>query len=96
MTASLKRHVRRIIARSTVLRVVAVLAAFGVALLPKWLRWIPAALLAIPGPLDELAFALLVIVVVACRPALRAALVTSLRLTVGARRLTAANECIAA
>jgi len=52
------------------------------------------ALLAIPGPLDELAFVLLAAGVIACRPALRRQLAASLRLAVGARHLTAANEYV--
>jgi hypothetical protein len=85
---------RRTVARSTPLRVVAVLAGFGVALLPRWLRWLPAALLAVPGPLDELAFAVLVTLVIVLRPELRRQLAGALRLAVGARHLTAAAEAI--
>jgi hypothetical protein len=89
------RNIRRQIAKRTTLRVLAALSAFGMALLPRWLRWIPAALLAIPGPFDELAFIVFVLLVIAFRPALRAQLAASLRLAVGARYLTAANERVA-
>ena len=86
--------IRRQIAKRTALRVLAVIAGFGIALLPKWLRWIPAALLVIPGPLDELAFIVLVLLVIAVRPALRRELAAALRLAVGARHLTAVNEAV--
>ncbi len=86
-----RRACRRTVARSTALRILAVIAGFGAALLPAWLRWL---LLAIPGPLDELAFVLLAAGVIACRPALRRQLAASLRLAVGARHLTAANEYV--
>ena len=89
-----RRACRRTVARSTALRILAVIAGFGAALLPAWLRWLPLALLAIPGPLDELAFVLLAAGVIACRPALRRQLAASLRLAVGARHLTAANEYV--
>lgn len=88
------RFARRTIARSTVLRVLAVIAGFGAALLPRWLRWLPVALLAIPGPLDEAAFVLFVAAAIAFRPALRRQLRASLRLAIGARYLRAVNECI--
>jgi hypothetical protein len=88
------RKIRRQIAKRTALRVLAVIAGFGIALLPKWLRWIPAALLVIPGPLDELAFIVLVLLVIAVRPALRRELAAALRLAVGARHLTAVNEAV--
>lgn len=94
VAAPVIRAGRRVVARSTPLRVVAVLAGFGVALLPKWLRWLPAALLAVPGPADELAFAVLVLAVILARPALRRQLAGALRLAVGARHLTAAAEAI--
>ena len=88
---SAQRAKRRAVARSTAVRVVAALAGFGVALLPRWLRW----LLAVPGPLDEAAFAALVLLVILARPALRRQLAGALRLAVGARYLTAAAERIA-
>jgi hypothetical protein len=88
------RKIRRQIAKRTALRVLAVIAGFGIALLPKWLRWIPAALLAIPGPWDELAFALVVLLIVAVRPKLRKQLRAAVRLAIGARHLTAVNEAL--
>lgn len=92
--AAVRRFARRMVARSTVLRVLSVLAVFAVALLPRWLRFLPIALALIPGPLDEGACIALVLVAIALRPALRASLAMSLRLTVGARHLTAANEYV--
>jgi hypothetical protein len=86
--------VRRQVARHTSLRVLAVVAGFGASLLPGWLRWLPVVLLAIPGPCDELAFIVFVLVMVACRPVKRRELLSSLRLAVGARHLTSANECV--
>lgn len=94
--ASARQVKRRAVARSTALRVVAVLAGFGVAILPRWLRWVPPALLLIPGAADELVFAVVVAVVVLLRPRLRRELRTALRLAVGVRYLTAAAERIGA
>ena len=65
---AVRTAVRRQIAKRTSLRVLSVVAGFGIALLPKWLRWIPAALLAIPGPADELAFVTVVLIVIAVLP----------------------------
>lgn len=91
------RHAkRRLVARSTAVRVVAVLAGFGVALLPRWLRWLPPALLIIPGQADELVFVLVVALVVLARPRLRREAGAALRLAVGVRYLTAAAERIGA
>lgn len=94
--AAAQRVKRRAVARSTAVRVVAVLAGFGVALLPRWLRWLPTALLIIPGQADELLFVLVVLVLVLVRPGLRRQLCASLRLAVGVRYLSAAAERIGA
>ena len=91
---AVRTAVRRQIAKRTSLRVLSVIAGFGIALLPRWLRWIPAALLLIPGFFDEIAFAAGTLLVIMFRRKLRRELRASLRLAIGARHLTAVNEAV--